>query len=334
MVINENDIVKCLNDFGIFNKIKKWDFLAHGPDHPVPYDVIRKIIFVELEDSKKLVIKFIKEAIFTSEIIEHQSAFSDLLRKNGIDTPYRFTKSGKYCIPFFKDGILMDVTLEEWIGEKIPHFTLDLYKEVGETLGKMHKIAIDDSRAIGFSLLYNEIICRDTSYERLWGKADHSFISATEYNKILDIYNKRLSIVKNIWTSLPRAAVQGDIYSCNNITVRDGRLSVFDFNLAGDEVLIGDILQCWFRTIFDIKIQDDLNGISLIELWRAFIGAYLKERPLTDIECKFFSDVYALLGVVYYTKLLAYYVLNNNKDKAEKEYSYLFELLQTQEILL
>ena len=147
---------------------------------------------------------------------------------------------------------------------------------------------------------------------------------------MLNIYNRRLDIIKTVWSSLPRAAVQGDIYSCNNIAVRNGGLVVYDFNLAGDEVLIGDILQCWFRTVFDEKIEEDLRKLSREEMWSVFIKAYQKERPLTDREKKYFPDVYAILGVVYYTKLLNFWMATGKREKAEDNYTYLLELLNTE----
>ena len=112
--------------------------------------------------------------------------------------------------------------------------------------------------------------------------------------------------------------MQADIYSCNNIAVRNGGLAVYDFNLAGDEVLIGDILQCWFRTIFDEKIEDDIRMLSIDKMWSVFIKAYQKERKLTDIEKKYLPDVYAILGTVYYTKLLNYWMITGKRQRAKK----------------
>ena len=58
--IDKNDTIRCLKEFGILESVKEWKLLADGPDHPVPYDVIRKIIYVKLESSKKYVIKFVR----------------------------------------------------------------------------------------------------------------------------------------------------------------------------------------------------------------------------------------------------------------------------------
>lgn len=332
MDINKTDTSICLQKFGLSEPIKEWRLLADGPDHPVPYDVIRKIIYVELENAEKYVVKFVREPFFSTEIIENQCAFSDVLMKHGIDTPKRLTRDGKYCISYEKEHLIMDVYAEEWVGGKIPHLTLDIYEETGSVMGKIHRIAGETKYQIGFSLLYNEITERDTSFERLWRNGDHSLIPDEEYEIMLNIYNRRLDIIKTVWSSLPRAAVQGDIYSCNNIAVRNGGLVVYDFNLAGDEVLIGDILQCWFRTVFDEKIEEDLRKLSREEMWSVFIKAYQKERPLTDREKKYFPDVYAILGVVYYTKLLNFWMATGKREKAEDNYTYLLELLNTEEL--
>lgn len=330
--IDKEDTAACLRKFGIFDPISKWKLLADGPDHPVPYDVIRKIIYAELKSGEKYVVKFVREPVFSTEIIENQSAFSDLLMEHGILTPKRLKKSGSYCVSYEKNGLLMDVYAEEWVGEKIPHLTPDLYKKVGGVIGKIHRIALDTDYRIGFSLLYNEITERDTSLDRLWRNGDHSLIPQEEYERILSIYNRRLAVVKEVWKQLPRGAVQGDIYSCNNIALREDRLVVYDFNLAGDEVLIGDFLQCWFRTVFDEKIEEDLKELSRSELWEVLITAYQKERRLQEIEKRYFADVYAILGSVYYTKLLNYWLVLGQKDRARENYPFLFSLLETERI--
>lgn len=331
--IDKNDTIRCLKEFGILESVKEWKLLADGPDHPVPYDVIRKIIYVKLESSKKYVIKFVREPVFPTEIIETQSAFSDLLMEYGVDTPKRLMKNGHYCITYTKENLTMNVYMEEWVGEKISHFTLDLCEKTGSVIGKIHRISQKTNFQIGFSLLYNEITKRDTSFERLWRNRNHSLIPENEYAVMLQIYNRRLDTVKRVWTELPRAAVQGDIYSCNNVAIRNGGLAVYDFNLAGDEVLVGDILQCWFRTVFDEKIEEDLSKLTREKMWSVFIKAYQKERSLLNIEKKYFPDIYAILGVVYYTKLLNFWIASGDLQRAKENYKYLFELLNKEKLL-
>lgn len=327
--ITKKDLIECLQKYRMQDAIKVWKVLADGPDHPVPYDVIRKIIYVELENNEKYVMKFVREPAFSTAIIENQSAFSDLLMKYGIKTPKRKMVQGKYCISFEKNNLIMDVYIEEWVGEKIPHLTMNLYRNMGTIIGKIHTISQRTGFKIGFSLLYNEITERDTSFSRLWRNGNQNIIPKAIYEEILGIYNRRLAVIKQVWHELPRSAVQGDIYSCNNIAERNGSLVVYDFNLAGDEVLIGDILQCWFRTVFDENIEEDLAKLSKEKMWSEFILAYQSERNLTENEKKYFPDVYAILGVVYYTKMLNYWMDKGECLWAKENYSYLLELLNT-----
>lgn len=333
MKICEQDLAVCFGQYGINKKIKNWHILADGPDHPVPYEVIRLIIYAELEDeTDKYVVKYVREPVFTTEIIENQCAFSNLLRDNGIRTPFRLKANGHYCTSYTKNGLRMDVTIEEWVGEKPEHMTMDLFEQVGRTLGKSHRVSLEHGPEIGYSLLYDEVTTKDTSYERIWKTTRHDFISPTDLKQILSLYEKRINIIKKNWTKLPRAAVQGDIYSCNNFTVRNGTLVMFDFNLAGDEVLIGDMLLCWFRTIFDENMQEDLKNIRREDLWLRFIQAYQKERPFTEIEKQYLADAYALFGTLYYTKLLVYYVQTGQKLKAAERYRDTIRLLNVLEV--
>ena len=332
MEITLKDLEFCLEKFNIKNTISSWEVLADGPDHPVPYDVIRKIIYIQLDNSDSYVMKFIREEVFPTEIIESQSAFSDLLGGRGIRTPKRIKKDNHYCISFEKEGLTMDVTMEEWLGQKIPHLTLPIFEEVGRIMGKMHTVSLQENPRIGFSLLYKEILERDTSYERLWGRLSHDFIPADDHAEILAIYNARLAVVKKIWADLPVAAVQGDIYSCNNLAMVDNALAVYDFNLAGDEVLIGDLLLCWFRTIYDERIEEDLRKLNVDEMWKALIENYKKERAFTQKEIEFLPDVYALLGTVYFTKLMVCWVATGRTELAEQHYRHLFTLLKTEKL--
>lgn len=334
MEIEKTDMIACLREFGLSEPIREWRLLADGPDHVVPYDVIRKIVYVELENREKYVVKFVREPVFPTQIIERQSAFSDLLLENGIAVPRRLKKDGRYCIAYEKEQLCMDVYAEEWVGEKLPHYTLDICEKTGELLGRIHRIALDTKFQIGFSLLYNEITERDTSFERLWKREGYRLLMPqNEYETMVGIYNRRLEIVKNVWKKLPRAAVQADIYSCNNIAAGDdGGLIVYDFNLAGDEVLIGDILQCWFRTIFDERIEEDLQKLSCEEMWRTFIQAYQRERPLLGTEKQYLPDVYAILGTVYYSKLLNFWMQTGNMQRACDRHLHLQELLETEEL--
>ena len=151
---------------------------------------------------------------------------------------------------------------------------------------------------------------------------------------LLSVYNSRLNIIKGIWSDLPRAAVQGDIYSHNNFALENGRLAIFDFNLAGDEAVLGDCMLYWFRTIFDEKIQDEIAQLNIKDMWENYWKGYSQYRKLTEIEIKHLPDVYAILGCLYYTKLLAFKVSTGRSEEAKKTWRFLFELLNVDKEIL
>ena len=328
MEIKIEDVQKCAEKFGIRDAVLDITLLADGPDHPVPYDVIRKIIRVDFEDGKYTVMKFVREPIFTPEIINRQCAFSDLLGENGVYVPKRYRRQGTYCIKYIKESLEMDVYMEEYFKDMIPVLTVDIFGQIGRTMGRMHAISQRLKPKIGYSMLYNEVMYKDTSYERIWRGWDHSFMEQELYSRLLEIYAHRIEIVKNVWCSLPKGAVQGDIYSRNNVALHEGNVAVFDFNLAGDEVFVGDCLLCWFRTIFDERMQDELKDISQSDLWNAFWSGYLCERPLSETEKKYFPDIYAILGCLYYTKLLVHFVMTNREELARVHWKDTFHFLE------
>jgi len=322
------DVQKCVKEFGIHDNVTHISLLADGPDHPVPYDVIRKIIRVYFENNACAVIKYVREPIFNPTIINNQCAFSDLLGHNGIRVPKRWKQQDSYCIKYVKDNLEMDVYIEEFFPDMIPTMTIEIFTDVGRLMGRMHYVSQCLKPIIGYSMLYNEVLYKDTSYERIWNGQNHSFIDEKNLIKLLQTYSLRIEIIKSVWSILPRGAVQGDIYSRNNIAISNGEVAVFDFNLAGDEVFIGDCLLCWFRTIFDEKIQEEIKNIDRDDLWNAYWSGYLKERQLSSAEKKHFSDIYAILGCLYYTKLLVCYVRTGRAELAKHGFKNTFKLLE------
>lgn len=329
MEILIEDIKFCLEKFGVNTPINKVILLEDGPGRPVSENDIRKIIRLDFIDGSKTVIKFVHEERVPASVIDQQCTLSDLLRDNGVPAPKRWKIGDSYCVKIIKDNLDLMVYMEEYLPDQISELTIDLFSQVGEMMGKMHEISDKLKPHIDFSMLYDEVLHRDIPYEKLWGKADHSFIRDEDMAKLLKIYDKRIEMLKKIWAELPMGAVQNDIYSCNNFCMYNGKIAVYDFNLAGDEAFIGDALRCWFRTVFDERTQDMVNSLDRKALWNGFWNGYFKERRLTDIEIKYFSDIYAILGCAYYTKLLVHLIDMGQKEYVVNNWDYTFDLLNS-----
>lgn len=86
------DIEKILRDYQIpakingFSELQRYHYESDDPNSKE----VRLIVKVDLEDAAPLVMRFKNEKDVTIELIESQSQFADVLKKNGIITPEQY----------------------------------------------------------------------------------------------------------------------------------------------------------------------------------------------------------------------------------------------------
>lgn len=98
-----------------------------------------------------------------------------------------------------------------------------------------------------------------------------------------------------------RCAVQGD-FSTNNVLIdKDGKIvSLIDFNIAGSEVLVNDLIT---QAMFISEIMDLAEGLQdadRFHLFRIFIKEYLRHRPLTEPELAAMNSIYNLASSFFW----------------------------------
>ena len=269
-----------------------------------------KLIFrVTLKNGKMLVIKLLREdeeddLVTEMRKVENQSCFSELMRSHGIKTPARYQANGKYCNEFSYHELPCMVTVEDWCGEEITEITTDIACQIGELMARMHQISLDNKSEIGhrtlFSAAYwNDVdcfpeFCEITKDERL----DQAAVA-----QIKALRDKKLEGIRAVWETLPKAAVQGDI-SINNLVHSEDGLIVFDYNNAGDEVLISDLVMEGLLTAYEMELPDGAPASYREQIFPALLKGYLSVRSLSEAERNTAWEIYTLYHGLWFTRIV------------------------------
>jgi len=276
---------------------------------------IRVIMAVKTEE-KVVVFKLVHESMFSKELIESQIEFSQKLREAGVNTTYQYRTKTGYVIEVMLEGFKFCLTCEAFIGNKPEALTADLEYELGKTLGKMHRISEDRQMEIGFSRVYHEVMNK-SSYRKVWGNAYPDWVEKTWIDQMTEKHDSLMEEIQSEFAKLPKAAVQGDIFGVNNVAVTEEGIAIYDYNLASDEVLVGDFLMCWYRTIADKSMHVFLNESNVQMMWEAYADGYLESRPLSKIEYAVGHKLCAVLGLIHLTKLAIVLEADGRKSDAQ-----------------
>ncbi|MDN4608999.1 hypothetical protein [Sporosarcina highlanderae] len=301
MNIGVIDVNKILTSYNINGQVSNvFDFIHYYNEKDKEIKIISKVEFTNREP---LVVKFVKENTHPPHIIESQSVFSEYLRSQGILTPRRYVSGGKYCLSYKVNGMDVAVTVEDYFGEEIKAIDFNLAYQMGQLMGKIHRISENGNCLIGrstiFDLLgYNEV----SGYNTFRELGEAGKINAEMYRKIKGLYSERLERIRLSWRKLPRFATQGDI-SINNLSYTGGNLGIFDYNIAGDQTLVGDMVLEGLLTANEMDLSDGLTDNDRPELFKQFYKGYITERPLSDEEKNVLSDIYTISSALWFTKI-------------------------------
>ncbi len=321
MYIQLNNLIDILALYNITAQISDFNFFINGyNDKTSEMKVITKVDFV---NRSPVVVKFIRENNHPHNIIENQSKFSEYLRKQGILTPKRYTSRGNHCIKYKLNDMYLDVTVEDYLGEEIKTIDFKLANKIGKLMAKIHNISESGNCHIGTNTIFNVVGYNEVSgYDKFVELWERGKIDSEIYKKIIKVYSDKLKRIKLSWVKLPKYATQGDC-SINNLTYIGDEIGIFDYNIAGDETLIGDMVLGGLLTANEMDLAEGLSNTDRMELFRSFYNGYVNERTLTVDEKKILGDVYALSSGLWFTKIdynensLMKLVERNEYDKAD-----------------
>ncbi len=280
-----------------------------------------KIIFSVLpEGANRIVIKILyddAEPQKVREIIEAQSRFSEFMRHNGIATPRRYTVDGRYCSEFMYNGLPCSVTAEDWSGEEVKEIDAGTAYQIGALMARMHMLSLENGCTIGCGTLFSAAYENDVDvYPRFCELCRDEHIEQTVVNRIRELHDVKLQQIRSVWDKLPKAAVQGDI-SINNLSRDENGLIVFDYNNAGDEVLISDLVLEGLLTAYEMDLPAGTPDSCRELLYPAFLNGYLSVRKLSREEADAARIVYTLYHALWFTRIV--YNENSLEKMIEKE---------------
>lgn len=269
---------------------------------------VKVVLSVLLKSGKRVVIKLVsiqgEDPLKNGEKTEKQSAFSEFLRQNGIITPRCYTAGGKYCSGYVYSGFPCSVTVEDWCGEEITEINPEISYRIGELLARMHTLSLENGYALGYPTLFSAAYENDVDvYEDFCGICENEHLDRDVVRQIKKYREEKLAVLRSVWDRLPKAAVQGDI-SINNLTYAGEKLTVFDYNNAGDEVLVSDLVMEGLLTAYEMDLPAGTDPDCRELLFPALLDGYLSRRKLSEEEAETAWIIYTLYHALWFTRIV------------------------------
>ena len=268
----------------------------------------RKLIAgVTASDGRHVVVKLVHEdddLAVEQQKIERQSCYSERLRSYGIATPKRYTVDDRYCVLSPLNGDAVCATVEDWCGCEVQSISVPLAYRIGRLLAKIHSISLQDGFRIGTGTLFGAATKNDVNaFNRLISICEDPRIDQEIFAQIQRLYQSKMDALRSVWSRLPVAATQGDI-SINNLVDTGETLIVFDYNNAGDEVLVSDMVLEGLLTAYEMDLPENTPPEVPQQLFLAFEQGYRFVRPLNGDEQKAAWEIYVLYDSLWFTKIV------------------------------
>ncbi len=186
-----------------------------------------------------------------------------------------------------EDGFVF--TLEkELSGHELTFMTDELLSKIGRLLGEQHtisfKIQSPFTSGTSWSMFGGNVT------ENL-GDYDENELSFLEFKKyyqgyplfaaIESLYLDYRKELQRAWAQLPQGAVQGDFCYYNMVCEESGKLGIYDFNLAGNEVYLNEAIAVAVYHAWHAPYNGDLTEVERFQL---LLESYTFERPYTEKE--------------------------------------------------
>lgn len=292
------DLELVLADFGFQNGLESFAELQryhYEKGNPNSKEV-RLIVKVTSRHGPDLVVRFKNEADVSLDLIESQSQFADLLRRNGILCPIQYPSGGSFAKWHHIHGYDVIVTVEEYVTGELPYVTPELSEQTGRLLAQSHNVAEAHDFHIANDVLFDPFARND-----LFSFSDFASITPGLVNGDLELhryicakYEEYMAVLSPLRES-PRYAVQGDISNCNLFQSPRGVLGMFDFNRSGDNSLYCDAVM---QAVFESRLMDyppfHTKEDELL-LLQAFLRGYQSERPFTAEQKFLFPYLYTII---------------------------------------
>lgn len=170
----------------------------------------------------------------------------------------------------------------------------------------MHTISLENKCEIGHRTLFSAAYWNDVDcFPEFCDITKDEKLDQAVVAQIKALRDEKLESIRAVWETLPKAAVQGDI-SINNLVYSEDGLIVFDYNNAGDEVLISDLVMEGLLTAYEMELHDGTPASYREQIFPALLKGYLSVRSLSEAERKTAWEVYTLYHGLWFTRIVTY----------------------------
>jgi len=299
-VIQKTDAVNILKKYNIFEKVIELNLEKYYTSQDFVCMVIRVTC-----SSDEYIIKIITENKRDLLYGNKQSDFSENLRKEGLQIPHKYkTYYGDYILQYQINGDDFLIQVEDYFGEDVEKIDYALAHYLGDFLGKLHSISIEKNYKLGSGSTYRAIINNKVEFNKICEDKFIKQLDSLFVKQVLQEHNNSSKSIQNIWKKLPKTAVHADLGLISNIVHNKSGFGVIDFNLAGDESILGDLLITWYSSRYSMTIAGTMTVVQIEKLRKIYFDAYFKNRGLLQIEKKFFEKIASFFNGVYFAKFL------------------------------
>lgn len=305
--INLAQLNLILKEFKISLKATTFRQLQRYPyekTHPGSKQV-RLMVQALLENGESLVIRFKNEKDVSLALVEAQCQFAELLRNNGIVTPYQYKTVNKFAKIYLLNGYEVLVTVEEFVSGIVKEVSLATAEKTGELLGKTHCLAEKFKVHVKNRVLFDPF-------------QENDLFSFSEFRKIeKQLTGNKKALARKISQQAEadlnylaplkkeaRFAVQGDISDENLYFSKAGKLGLFDFNRCGDNNLYCDVVM---QGVFEARLMNysqNLTEKRELRILAAFLKGYETVRPFSLQQKMWFPYLYRLINAFWKEDLI------------------------------
>lgn len=298
--ISTADILHILCDYGINDKFINTEELLRY-NYPDESREVRVIIKCSFETRTPVVVKFKWENDVTAGLIEAQTAFSEHLARNGVNTARFYKYDGNYVKHCILSGYDVLITVEDFVENEVKIVTSEIAEKTGCTLAISHNIAERDDIHVDAPVLFdpfaewNDLFSYDTFSEM---KDKFPADDTDAFNEAENLYRMHMEKLAPL-RYRPKYAVQGDISDCNLFIAADSSVGMFDFNRCGDAVLFCDLIM---QGVFESRLMDydrELTPEYIDELFAAFLNGYESKRKITAEEKSLIPHFLAVINAFW-----------------------------------
>lgn len=315
------DVVNILHQFNCNDQVAETNLVSH-------YQINDKIIMIVMATTtaNKYILKFYSDKVVDMELENLQCRFSEFQFLSGVSLPHKYTANGKYVVKAIIDNIPFLVTVEDVFGIDVTIITEETAFELGNVLGQMHKFSVLADYHLPKGIAYNTLYSQKVEYDAIWESVAVEHLSNNLIQDTRFIHNRNVTTLRSMWKELPTYAVHGDLGLTSNFMYDETYgYGVIDFNLSGDEILIGDLLITWYSSRYSKPFVNSISSTEAKNIRDAFYKGYSVNRRLERYEASIFQSSAKIVNGLYFSRYVANLFKTHEEESGKKLYSKIVE---------